>query len=818
MAGTVVTWSSGDASVATVDGSGVATAAANGTVTITATAGAASGRATVTVVQVVSSVTMSLAADMLGVGDTLRLAAAATDANGHGVAGAEFIWSSSNVSVARVDASGFVRGVAEGTATITARAGDALGTSEITVLNPDRAALLALYEGTNGPSWVDRDNWLTDAPLGDWYGVDTDASGRVVGLNLAGKTDNWPEVTPHGLEGPIPPELGNLARLRRLSLSYNALTGPIPAELGNLASLTSLSLGGNQLTGPILAELGNLANLTWLYLSYNALTGPIPAELGNLGNLGNLDLSENDLAGPIPPELDGLTNLSRLNLARNDLTGPIPSALGNLADLRLLNLTYNDLAGPVPAELGGLVNLERLSVSRNALRGPLPQSLLNLTKLRRFDFQLNEGLCAPGIAGFADWLEAIEEAAGPFCNESDRGILESLFEAAGGPGWTNAEGWLGGPVLADWHGIRSDSLGRVTALDLSRNGLAGRLSGSLGELAHMTELRITDNADLSGRLPLSLAGLSLQVLHYSGTELCAPVETPFHDWLSAIPSHEGTGAECTRPYPMHVKWHWCDWTPSGCEVLREIDPDRVLPPHMVSGLRAGIAEWAAVLAPTPAPAPFVVPAGGSGQRWDFWCRDWTAHWTPGDTIRAGLELHIIVEEDIDLGDSDRPPAGGGPPCYYNVWWDGATAVPVLTGIVHVSTDFMAADPRARSHRGWRWFGMHEIGHVMGVGDWSESTEATPDGSGLVVTREAIVAAFDRLGGAEYPGKKVPLSEGCPCHWHRCIARNDVMASGGDFNSQVITDLSLSALRLGFEAEAQGHTLPTDAWHTCPEFR
>ena len=50
----------------------------------------------------------------------------------------------------------------------------------------DRDILIALYETTDGPNWLNSDNWLTDAPLGEWYGVDTDASGRVVRLDLVG--------------------------------------------------------------------------------------------------------------------------------------------------------------------------------------------------------------------------------------------------------------------------------------------------------------------------------------------------------------------------------------------------------------------------------------------------------------------------------------------------------------------------------------------------------------------------------------------------------------------------------------------------------
>ena len=42
--------------------------------------------------------------------------------------------------------------------------------------NPvDRAALVALYNATNGPNWRTKTNWLSDRPVVEWYGVTTDS-------------------------------------------------------------------------------------------------------------------------------------------------------------------------------------------------------------------------------------------------------------------------------------------------------------------------------------------------------------------------------------------------------------------------------------------------------------------------------------------------------------------------------------------------------------------------------------------------------------------------------------------------------------------
>ena len=427
-------WASGDTAVATVDEDGLVTAVDNGTATITATAGEVSGSAVLTVAQEVTSVTVLPATDTLSVGNTLQLTAEATDANGNPVVDAEFSWESGDAAVATVDEDGLVTAVGSGTATITATAGELSASTALTVVNRDREALIALFAATNGPHWSNNRNWLTDAPLGDWSGVRTDRLGRVYDIYL----DN------RGLEGTLPPELGDLGSLRRLALGSNDLTGSIPPELGKLANLQELYLWFNELTGPIPPELGNLANLVGLYLSENALTGPIPPELGNLANLVGLYLSENALTGPIPPELGKLANLKQLNLRENELTGippelgklanlqglylwsneltgPIPPELGNLANLEVLYLTSNELTGSLPPELGNLANLVWLFLDKNALSGPLPESFLNLSKLTHFYHVPNDGLCVPQTLRFLTWWGRIDLTSSspwlkPLCN------------------------------------------------------------------------------------------------------------------------------------------------------------------------------------------------------------------------------------------------------------------------------------------------------------------------------------------------------------------------------------------------------------------
>ena len=256
------------------------------------------------------------------------------------------------------------------------------------------AALVALYNATNGVSWKNRANWLaTDFPC-SWFGVQC-GPGHVrvllladngLGGQIPGELANLVNLERLSLEsnqlrGTIPPELGLLSSLRGLYLDTNQLSGNIPAELAGLNNLINLRLYGNELGGTIPPDLSQMASLMYLNLSDNRLTGPIPAEIGDLVHLQYLYLDWNQLSGSLPPELGNLLDLLQLQLDHNQLTGQVPSQLGRLVKLQRLRLSYNHLSGPIPSELGSLIGLQGLELQANVLDGEIPHSIVNLTSL-----------------------------------------------------------------------------------------------------------------------------------------------------------------------------------------------------------------------------------------------------------------------------------------------------------------------------------------------------------------------------------------------------------------------------------------------------
>ncbi|MXX79130.1 MAG: hypothetical protein F4Z33_09355, partial [Gemmatimonadales bacterium] len=96
----------------------------------------------------------------------------------------------------------------------------------------------------------------------------------------------------------------------------------------------------------------------------------------------------------------------------------------------------------------------------------------------------------------------------------DRATLMALYIGTFGREWTNNDGWGTDAPVGSWYGVTANEQSRVTAIDLSENGLNGQLPEDLGSLAVLPGLEVGGNDRLSGPITFSLSELGIQTLNY----------------------------------------------------------------------------------------------------------------------------------------------------------------------------------------------------------------------------------------------------------------------------------------------------------------
>lgn len=149
--GAMFAWSSSDSAIVTVDASGLVTVHRNGSATITATTDTVSGTAQVTGSIAVATVAVSPdSATLTGLDSTQRFNADARDSGGTPIPGITFAWSSSDTTVATVDAQGLATSVGLGTATIKAASGAVFDTATLTVTGAACAQCMFVFVDGDG--------------------------------------------------------------------------------------------------------------------------------------------------------------------------------------------------------------------------------------------------------------------------------------------------------------------------------------------------------------------------------------------------------------------------------------------------------------------------------------------------------------------------------------------------------------------------------------------------------------------------------------------------------------------------------------------
>ena len=118
---------------------------------------------------------------------------------------------------------------------------------------------------------------------------------------------------------------------------------------------------------------------------------------------------------------------------------------------------------------------------------------------------------------------------------TDRAALVAFYNAMDGDNWTNNENWLSDAPLDEWHGVGTNSEGRVFHLRfLEDNQLSGELPPELGNLTFLIVLGATDN-QLTGRIPTELGNLRyLASVSLGGNQLSGEIPSGLGPRMSSL--------------------------------------------------------------------------------------------------------------------------------------------------------------------------------------------------------------------------------------------------------------------------------------------
>ena len=77
---------------------------------------------------------------------------------------------------------------------------------------------------------------------------------------------------------------------------------------------------------------------------------------------------------------------------------------------------------------------------------------------------------------------------------TERKALKEFYDLAKGREWTNSKNWKAEYVsCCNWTGVVCDASGKVEVLNLTNNGLSGKLSATVGDLRGLKVLDLSDN-------------------------------------------------------------------------------------------------------------------------------------------------------------------------------------------------------------------------------------------------------------------------------------------------------------------------------------
>ncbi|KAG6402272.1 hypothetical protein SASPL_139149 [Salvia splendens] len=353
-----------------------------------------------------------------------------------------------------------------------------------------------------------------------WHGVECDAAGNVVSLQL----DH--EAISGGMEDSS--SLFKLVYLQKLNLAYNDFSYlPIPKGIHKLTYLTHLNLSYAGFDGQVPSEILSLGRLVSLDMSneYTSLSLKHP----------NLEMLLQNLTGLRELYLDGagilsshektnwshiissyLRNITRLSMRSCFLSGPLAKSFWQLRSLSVLRLDSNDLSTVVPDLFASFPSLTNLSLIGCQLNSSFHSKLFQIPSLQNLDLSENSlsGSIGPfpGTASFESLVLTGNNFSGSI--PSSISNVENLSTL------DLSHCQFSGSIPSTFA-----NLTKLVHVDLQYNLFTGSLPAALFEgLSYLSYLRLNSNS-FSGHIPRSLFGLpSMKRLHLKENQFIGLLE------------------------------------------------------------------------------------------------------------------------------------------------------------------------------------------------------------------------------------------------------------------------------------------------------
>ena len=360
-----------------------------------------------------------------------------------------------------------------------------------------------------GTPWTDKTGWenMTPETMGDAVGVTVNGEGRVTRIDMQKVTTQIISgrhlPTGNKLVGTLPPEIGNLTKLKYINIKQNYFYGEIPDVFGSMQNLERFSLAGQTEE----FQWAYNRRTSWHELAHvRGFDDPNDPYTGSWGsvNVGKNIVVSNRFKSELPRSLGNLPKLELIEIRKQYLLGSLPEEWGNITTLKGLALSaprrYNSplLQMSIPASWGSFTEmiffkLEGHYQGDTWLIGGLPTGLENWSNLA------NIAVYSAGLSGFAPEFTSARDVR--YYNIS-RNNFSGEFP---------------------WASIFNGDNSRISKLSISRNNFSGELPETIPPATYpsnnpnynLAAVSITQNS-FSGQLPAWL-GLfpDLQIINVS---------------------------------------------------------------------------------------------------------------------------------------------------------------------------------------------------------------------------------------------------------------------------------------------------------------